>query len=180
MQPISNQYFGVNGFQQGGIAGKSATNASKTQEDINKFENLVKSLQEEKASQSAQKTIESIGQEGLTGDYTSSLTSNIGANETSSSVQGFAANLSNSQGLSESKTIDRTSKLYEKSLELESYFVKIMLSSMRNTVSKTSLSGENNHAQTMYEDMLYDEMSVSMTKNAGFGLADQVYLQLSE
>ena len=30
----------------------------------------------------------------------------------------------------------------------------------------------------MYEDMLYDELAVSMTKNAGFGLADQIYLEL--
>jgi flagellar protein FlgJ len=31
----------------------------------------------------------------------------------------------------------------------------------------------------MYEDMLYDEYATSMTKNAGFGLADQIYMQLS-
>ncbi|MBR7064939.1 MAG: rod-binding protein, partial [Treponema sp.] len=31
----------------------------------------------------------------------------------------------------------------------------------------------------MYEDMMYDEYSTAVTKNAGFGLADLVYLQLS-
>lgn len=76
-------------------------------------------------------------------------------------------------------TIDKSSKLYEQALELESYFVKIMLSSMKNTVSKSSLGGEESFASGMYEDMYYDELSRSMTKNAGFGLADQVYLQLS-
>ena len=88
---------------------------------------------------------------------------------------GAAAN----SGSHTAQTIDKTSKLYEKSLELESYFVKIMLSSMRNSVTKTSLNGEeNSYAQKMYEDMLYDELATVMTKNAGFGLADQIYMQL--
>jgi flagellar protein FlgJ len=77
-------------------------------------------------------------------------------------------------------TIDRTSPLYEKSLELESYMVKIMLTSMRASVQKSSLYGEDNaFARTMYEDMMYDELAVSMTKTAGFGLADQIYLELN-
>jgi Rod binding protein len=76
-------------------------------------------------------------------------------------------------------TIDKTSKLYEQALELESYFVKMMLSSMRNTVTKTSLTGENDFAGKMYDDMMYDELSRTVTKQAGFGLADQVYLELA-
>lgn len=76
-------------------------------------------------------------------------------------------------------TVDKTSKLYEQALELESYFVKIMLSSMRNTVSKSSLTGENDFASKMYEDMMYDELGRNVTKSANFGLADQVYLQLA-
>jgi peptidoglycan hydrolase FlgJ len=75
--------------------------------------------------------------------------------------------------------IDKTSKLYEQALELESYFVKMMLSSMRGTVSKSELTGKDDFASKMYDDMLYDELARDMTKNAGFGLADQVYLQLS-
>ncbi|MCQ2580503.1 MAG: rod-binding protein, partial [Treponemataceae bacterium] len=43
-----------------------------------------------------------------------------------------------------------------------------------------SLDGsQNEYAQNMYEDMLYDELANSVTKSAGFGLADQIYLQLS-
>ena len=78
----------------------------------------------------------------------------------------------------ENRTIDRTSKLYEKSMELESFFVKQMLSQMRKTVTKSSLGGEG-FAGQMYEDMLYDEYAEKMTKTAGFGLADQIYLSLS-
>lgn len=76
-------------------------------------------------------------------------------------------------------TIDKTSKLYEQALELESFFVKIMLNSMRNTVVKSPLTGKDDFAGKMYDDMLYDELARSVTKGAGFGLADQVYLQLS-
>lgn len=78
----------------------------------------------------------------------------------------------------QSGKIDRTSKLYTQALELESYFVKIMVSSMRNTIQKTS-SGDDNFASKMYEDMLYDQLSRNVTQNAGFGLADQIYLQFS-
>ncbi len=75
--------------------------------------------------------------------------------------------------------IDRKSKLYEQALELESYFVKIMLSSMRNTVQKTGINGEESFASRIYEDMMYEQLSRTVTQHAGFGLADQIYLQLS-
>ena len=60
-------------------------------------------------------------------------------------------------------------------MELENYFVKQMLSEMRKTIHR---SKDNDFAQQTYEDMLYDEYSTAMTKNAGFGLADQIYLSL--
>lgn len=62
-------------------------------------------------------------------------------------------------------------------MELESYFVKQMLSEMRKTVNKSALGGSD-FAGEMYNDMLFDEYAASMTKNAGFGLADQIYLSL--
>lgn len=96
-------------------------------------------------------------------------------NDAHSNPVGAAANQANSHV--EQKKIDRTSKLYEKSMELENYFVKQVLSSMRKTVSKSAYGG-NGMAGEMYEDMLFDEYSINMTKNAGFGLADQIYLSL--
>ncbi len=92
-----------------------------------------------------------------------------------SSPVGAAANQANPH--IQTRTIDRTSALYEKSLEMESYIVKQMLSSMRKTIMRAN--GEQSYAEQMYEDMLYDEYAAAMTKNAGFGLADQMYLQLS-
>ncbi len=110
----------------------------------------------------------------LPGDYISSFhkdTANVA--DRSAAPVGAAANAG------QKGKIDKTSKLYEQGLELESYFVKMMLSSMRNTVEKSDLTGKNDFASKMYDDMLYDELARDMTKNAGFGLADQIYLQLN-
>ena len=87
--------------------------------------------------------------------------------------QGAAAN---GAVRSSNKTIDKTSKLYEKSMEMESFFVKMMVDSMRKTVHSST---QDSFAKSMYQDMLYDEYTTSLTKTAGFGLADQIYLELA-
>jgi flagellar protein FlgJ len=81
-------------------------------------------------------------------------------------------------GGSNSVTIDKNDKLYEQCLELETFLVKTLLNSMRNTVQKSDLLDEG-FAGKMYEDMLYDEYAKDYTRNAGFGLAKQVYLELT-
>lgn len=73
--------------------------------------------------------------------------------------------------------IDKTDKLYELCLELETFLVKNLLTSMRNTVQKSGLV-DDSYAGKIYEDMLYDEYAKDLTKNAGFGLAEQAYRQL--
>lgn len=75
-------------------------------------------------------------------------------------------------------SVDRSSPLFKQCQELESFIIKNMLKSMRDTVQKSDLTG-GGFAGQMYEDMLYDKYSESMAANAGFGLADQVYLELS-
>lgn len=104
---------------------------------------------------------------GFDGAFTSESDKSVAA-------RGAAANSAPVHGAQ--KKIDKTSKLYEKSLELESFFVKMMVSSMRKTVSS---SATPSFAKEMYEDMLYDEYTTALTKNAGFGIADQIYLELS-
>ncbi|MDR3312288.1 MAG: rod-binding protein [Spirochaetaceae bacterium] len=113
----------------------------------------------------------------LNGDYTSGFTGAFtGQGDKTARPQGAAA--PGAVGMSPA-VIDKTSTLYEKSLELESYFVKIMLSTMRSSIGRANLGEQNKFAREMYEDMLYDELAVGMTKNAGFGLADQLYLELN-
>lgn len=110
----------------------------------------------------------------LPGDYLSSFTL---ANPTEADK--VASPQGNARGslLAQGKTIDKTSKLYEQSLELESYFVKILIDSMKNTL-QGNIFGEESYASKMYRDMMFEELSRTMTKNAGFGLADQIYLEL--
>ena len=76
-------------------------------------------------------------------------------------------------------TVDKTDKLYQLCLELETFLVKNLLNSMRNTVQKSGMIDQS-FAGKMYEDMLYDEYAKDFTQNAGFGLAEQAYLQLKQ
>ena len=156
--------------------GQSSTQSAQMKKDINKFDDLVQSMISSEAAQTLSSS--QINDKGkLNGDYTSGFSGlYTNTNDTQALPSGAAAN---SATVVQTKTIDKTSKLYEKSMELESYFVKIMLNSMRSSLSSSGLAGEKSYAGGMYEDMLYDEFAVSMTKNAGFGLADQIYLQLA-
>ncbi|MFA6507894.1 MAG: rod-binding protein [Treponemataceae bacterium] len=74
--------------------------------------------------------------------------------------------------------IDRTDKLYEQCREMETFLIKNLLSGLRKTVEKSELS-DGGFAGQMYEDMLWDKYAESMSKNAGLGLADQAYIELS-
>jgi flagellar protein FlgJ len=74
--------------------------------------------------------------------------------------------------------IDKSDKLYEQCLALETFLTKTLISGMRNTIQKTGLI-DDSFAGKMYEDMLYDEYAKTYTENARFGLADLAYLELT-
>ena len=120
----------------------------------------------------------------LPGDYASSFKiENPTPNDRNAMPQGMARSSYKEYsplGEEHIRTIDKTSVLYEKALELESYFVKIMTDSMRSTLPGKTLAGDESFASKMYKDMMYDELNRSLTKNAGFGLADHIYLQLKK
>ena len=68
-------------------------------------------------------------------------------------------------------------RLKDACVEMESIFVGKMLKEMRKTVEKTGwING--GHAEEIFEDMLYDEYALSLSKNSRLGLADQLYKQL--
>ncbi|MBQ7905442.1 MAG: rod-binding protein [Spirochaetaceae bacterium] len=166
---------GINGLSSGLSSitnGYAASQSANLQNEMSKFQNLLDTLMTE--NESSPKVVDS-GR--VNGEYTSGFAGTFKSDADKNALpSGFAANSASNS--SKKVEIDKTSKLYEKSLELESYFVKIMLSSMKNTVQKSGLMGNDSHASKMYEDMLYDELAVSMTKSAGFGLADQIYMEL--
>lgn len=168
----------------GGISaitkGEAASASAKLSSEKGKFDSLVNELRDAAKNENIGKNLSSsqVSYDGrINGDWTSGFSGSFMAESDKKALpQGAAANQANPHV--QQKTIDRTSKLYEKSLEMESYVVKMMLSSMRKTVMKAD--SQSNYAKNMYEDMLYDEYATMMTKNAGFGLADQMYLQLSQ
>lgn len=152
--------------------GKGALSSAKQTADGNSFAALVEKLRGgEEKSEATVSSSQVTARGRLNGDWTSGFAGSF--TQTAAKPTGAAVNQANVH--LQQKTIDKTSELYEKSLELENYFVKQMLSAMRKTVVKTN---ESDFAQNMYEDMLYDEYSTAMTKSAGFGLADQIYLSL--
>jgi flagellar protein FlgJ len=79
---------------------------------------------------------------------------------------------------SRSVQIDRTSELFEMCLELETFLVKNLISGMRNTIERSNLI-DIGFAGKIYEDMLFDEYSSKITRNAGFGFAEMAYLELT-
>ncbi|MBQ5492188.1 MAG: rod-binding protein [Treponema sp.] len=167
----------INGIQtSGGIGAITGVSASLTGaqlgRDSSDFESLVNSLTGVSSSQINTN-------HHLNGDYTQGFHGTYTREEDKTALpQGAAANASNGKG--KTPVIDRTSELYEQSMELENYLVKTMLSSMRSSLGNNGFwGGEKSYAQTMYEDMLYDNYSEELTKTAGFGLADQIYIELS-
>ncbi len=158
--------------------GTQSVQNARFQSEINTFANLISAMKNEAAEKEAVSNVSSsqIVEDGhINGDYKKGFSGLYTAESDKSSLPEGAA--ANSASLSADKKIDRTSKLYEKSLELESYFVKMLVSSMRKTVVKAD--GKSSYANSMYEDMMYDQYSEDLTKNAHFGLADQIYQELS-
>ena len=74
------------------------------------------------------------------------------------------------------KPVDK--KLMNVCVEMESIFVAKMLKEMRKTVPK----GEFLHggfAEEIFEDMLYDEYALDLSKSSNLGLAKMLYDELS-
>ena len=164
---VSNTFSGITN-------GKGAIQSAKFTSDGEKFSELIKRLQGQDEGRGTLAS-DQIAEDGrLNGEYTTGYSGTfVSQADKAAAPSGAAANQANPHV--KPTTIDKTSKLYEKSMELEGYFVKQMLSAMRKTVMKAY---EGDFATQTYEDMLFDEYSTAMTKNAGFGLADQIYLSL--
>lgn len=68
-------------------------------------------------------------------------------------------------------------RLMDACIEMESLFVARMLKEMRKTVPKSEwLHG--GFAEEIFEDMLYDEYALSLSRNANLGLAKMLFNEL--
>lgn len=76
------------------------------------------------------------------------------------------------------KPIDK--KLMDVCIEMESLFVYQILKEMRKTIHKENDILHGGMAQEIFEDMLYNEYSLQISKTANFGLAKTLYDQLSQ
>ena len=86
------------------------------------------------------------------------------------------------------KTIDKydpskmnkiNQKLWDACVEVESMFVAKMIKEMKKTVPKNEwLHG--GHAEDIFEDMLYDQYALNMSKSHNFGMARLLYDEMSK
>ncbi|MEW6527238.1 MAG: rod-binding protein [Spirochaetota bacterium] len=90
----------------------------------------------------------------------------------------FKSLLDNAIAKNNDKPVDK--KLMDVCIEMESLFVYQMLKEMRKTVHKENDLLYGGMAQEIFEDMLYNEYALQMSKTANFGLAKTLYEQLSQ
>lgn len=75
-----------------------------------------------------------------------------------------------------SKPVDK--KLMDACVEMESLFVKQMFNTMRKTVEKGPML-HGGDAEEIFEDMLYDEYCLDVSKKSNLGIATMLYEQMS-
>lgn len=68
-------------------------------------------------------------------------------------------------------------KLMDTCIEMESIFVNSMLKEMRKTVHKSELM-HGGFAEEIFEDMLYDQYSLNISKNTNLGIAKMLYNEM--
>ncbi len=69
-------------------------------------------------------------------------------------------------------------KLRQACKEMESVFMAHLLKSMRSTVTSTDLFGSEKE-ESMFRDMLDDEIARAASEQKGIGIAEMLYRQLS-
>lgn len=95
-----------------------------------------------------------------------------------SSALSFEDELMSSVEKNSTKKKPRNEKLWNACVEAESLFVGKMLKEMKSAVHKSEwLHG--GYAEDIFEDMLYDEYALKVSKNSDFGMAKMLYEELS-
>lgn len=70
-------------------------------------------------------------------------------------------------------------KLKDTCKQFESLFLNQLLTSMRKTIPKSDLMGENKEME-MYDSMMDQEMSKAWASSDGIGLANMLYQQMKQ
>lgn len=69
-------------------------------------------------------------------------------------------------------------RLMDTCIEMESIFVSRMLKEMRKTVHKNDML-HGGFAEDIFEDMLYDQYALNISKSSNLGMAHMLYKELS-
>ncbi len=78
-----------------------------------------------------------------------------------------------------SKQVKQEKRLWDACIEMESLLVGRMLKEMRKTVQKSGwINGGS--AEEIFEDMLYDEYALSLSRNSNLGMAKMLYNELKQ
>ncbi len=70
-------------------------------------------------------------------------------------------------------------RLWDACIEMESLLVGRMLKEMRKTVQKSGWMN-GGFAEEIFEDMLYDEYALSLSRNSNLGMAKMLYNELKQ
>ncbi len=70
-------------------------------------------------------------------------------------------------------------RLYDAAVEFQAVFLNMMLKSMRSTLNREQDILHGGRTQEIFEDMLYDEYSRTLSRTERFGLAEEIYRQFS-
>jgi Rod binding domain-containing protein len=81
------------------------------------------------------------------------------------------------QSPAKAKQAKQDKRLWDACIEMESLLVGKMLKEMRKTVEKTGLIN-GGFAEEIFEDMLYDEYAMSLSKNSNLGMGKMLYDEL--
>lgn len=98
--------------------------------------------------------------------------------EASSDPESFTEIFTETVSVKETKQKPVDKKLMDTCIEMESIFVKQMLSSMKKNVDKGEFL-HGGYAEEIFEDMLYDEYALNMSRNSNMGIAKNLYEELS-
>jgi peptidoglycan hydrolase FlgJ len=69
-------------------------------------------------------------------------------------------------------------KLHTVAQQFEGVFLEMLMNAMQDTVPQQTLFGGDNSAEQTWQSMLNDERAQAMSKNGGFGLAEQLENQM--
>ena len=98
--------------------------------------------------------------------------------EASSDPESFTEIFAETVSVKETKQKPVDKKLMDTCIDMESIFVKQMLSSMKKNVDKGEFL-HGGYAEEIFEDMLYDEYALNMSRNSNMGIAKNLYEELS-